>query len=149
MIPRCWYIKGEARPEMALRVLEAERRAEETERRLQAEISRLQGQVKTLIENRVVGRSEDAPGQWESGLRPASRAAGRARVGSKGARGVRGPSSFLRRAERLALVRETAAGIRRRAVCAPALYRCTACEKVYWKGTHYERMRGLLERVLE
>ncbi len=29
------------------------------------------------------------------------------------------------------------------------LYRCAACDKVYWKGTHFDRMRQLIASVLE
>jgi uncharacterized protein len=28
------------------------------------------------------------------------------------------------------------------------IFRCDACDKLYWKGTHYERMRGLVDGVL-
>ena len=26
---------------------------------------------------------------------------------------------------------------------------CPACEQIYWKGSHYERMQGLIERIVE
>src|SRR5262249_40184520 len=26
---------------------------------------------------------------------------------------------------------------------------CAACDRIYWKGSHYERMRGFIERVLQ
>lgn len=26
-------------------------------------------------------------------------------------------------------------------------YRCTVCRRVYWKGSHYERMAGLVARI--
>jgi len=28
-----------------------------------------------------------------------------------------------------------------------AFYRCTDCDRVYWKGSHYERMAGLVARI--
>ena len=31
--------------------------------------------------------------------------------------------------------------------CFEEFYRCTVCRRVYWKGSHYERMAGLVARI--